>query len=157
MDAAGLTILLKEMEADCAVVRDAAHKAAQRLRENAPGHLEACAYELSRLYNIVERMLEQVCDKFENHFEKRGDFHEKLIQRLALQLEGIRPAFIPKDRISEVRELKGFRHVMRHAYDLSLRPDRLAELAQIGERLAAELPIWCTEFGKRVRKEQGWE
>lgn len=58
MDAAGLTIL-KEMEADCAVVRDAAHKAAQRLRENAPGHLEACAYELSSLYNIVERMLEQ--------------------------------------------------------------------------------------------------
>ena len=127
MDASGLSILLKEMERDTAVARDAAQKAAQRLRENSPGHLEACAYELSRFYNVVERMFERICEEFENHFEKRGDFHEKLIQRLTLDLEGIRPAFIPRDRTADVRELKGFRHVMRHAYDLTLRQDRLTE------------------------------
>ena len=48
MDAAGLTILLKELNADCAVALDAAQKAAQRLKEESPGRLEACAYELSR-------------------------------------------------------------------------------------------------------------
>lgn len=157
MDADGLTILLKEMEADCAVARDAAQKAAQRLRENQPGQLEACAYELSRFYNVVERMFERICEGFENHFEKRGDFHEKLIQRLALNLEGIRPAFIPKERMTDIRELKGFRHVMRHAYDLSLRADRLTELSGIAKRLAAELQVWCADFGKRVRREQGWK
>lgn len=157
MDAGGLTILLKEMDADRAVAVDSAQKAAQRLRENSPGHLEACAYELSRFYNVVERMFERLCEEFENHFEKRGDFHEKLIQRLALDLPGIRPAFIPPDRVSDVRELKGFRHVMRHAYDLSLRADRLTELSGIALRLAAELPAWCATFGKRVCSEQGWE
>jgi hypothetical protein len=157
MDAGGLTILLKELEADCAVARDAAQKAARRLREESPGHLEACAYELARFYNVVERMFERLCEEFENHFEKRGDFHEKLIQRLALDLEGIRPAFIPKDRAADVRELKGFRHVMRHAYDLTLRTDRLEELSRIAERLGAELPVWCVNFGNRVRKEQGWD
>ena len=157
MDAGGLTILLKEMEADCAVAQDAAQKAARRLREESPGHLEACAYELARFYNVVERMFERLCEEFENHFEKRGDFHEKLIQRLALDLEGIRPAFIPKDQMADVRELKGFRHVMRHAYDLTLRADRLAELSRIAERLASEFPVWCAVFGKRVRKEQGWD
>ena len=157
MDAGGLTILLKEMEADCAVAQDAAQKAARRLREESPGHLEACAYELARFYNVVERMFERLCEEFENHFEKRGDFHEKLIQRLALDLEGIRPAFIPKDQMADVRELKGFRHVMRHAYDLTLRADRLAELSRIAERLASEFPVWRAGFGKRVRKEQGWD
>jgi hypothetical protein len=157
MDAGGLIILLKEMDADCAVARDAAQKAARRLREKSPGHLEACAYELARFYNVVERMFERLCEEFENHFEKRGDFHEKLIQRLALDLEGIRPAFIPKDQMAGVRELKGFRHVMRHAYDLALRADRLAELSHIAERLASEFPAWCADFGKRVRKEQGWD
>jgi HepT-like protein len=156
MDAGGLTILLKEMEADCAVAQDAAQKAALRLREKSPGHLEACAYELARFYNVVERMFERLCEEFENHFEKRGDFHEKLIQRLALDLEGIRPAFIPKDRAADVRELKGFRHVMRHAYDLTLRADRLEELSGIAGRLGVELPVWCVNFGKRVRQEQGW-
>jgi hypothetical protein len=157
MDADGLTILLKEMEADCAVAADAAQKSAQRLQENSPGRLEACAYELSRFYNIIERMLERICEDFENHFEKRGDFHERLIQRLALDLEGIRPAFIPKERTADVRELKGFRHVMRHAYDLHLREDRLKELSVIAQRLSADLPGWCADFGKRVRAEQGWK
>jgi hypothetical protein len=115
VDATGLTILLKELGADCAVAAEAAKKSAQRLKEASPGGLEACAYELARFYNVTERMFERLCEEFENHFEKRGDFHEKLIQRLSLDLEGIRPAFIPKDRVAEVRELKGFRHIMRHA------------------------------------------
>ena len=157
MDAAGLTILLAELEADCSVLADAGRKAGLRLRDPFPGHLEACAYELARLYNVLEKMLQRICEAFENHFEKRGDYHEKLIQRLNLRLEGIRPAFIPPGRVDEVRELKGFRHVMRHGYDLTLRPDRLSELASVAERLAAELPAWCAEFGSKVRAEQHWE
>jgi len=157
MDAPGLTILLKELEADSAVAADAASKAVLRSREQSPGHLEACAYELARFYNVLEKMLERICDEFENNFEKRGDYHEKLLQRLALDLEGIRPAFIPKSRLVDFRELKGFRHVMRHAYELTLRPDRLAELAHVAEILAADLPQWCNQFGKQVRIEQGWQ
>lgn len=156
MDAGGLIILLKEMEADCAVAHDAAQKAARRLGETSPGHLEACAYELARFYNVIERMFERICDEFENHFEKRGDFHEKLIQRLALDLEGIRPAFLPQNQVANVRELKGFRHVMRHAYDLTLRQDRLAELSRIAQRLASDFPAWCADFAEKVRVEQGW-
>lgn len=156
MDAAGLTILLTELRADCAVAADAGRKAGLWLAQANPGHLEACAYELARLYNILEKMLERLCDAFENHFEKRGDYHEKLIQRLSLDLPGIRPAFIPADRVGDVRELKGFRHVMRHAYDLTLRPDRLRELSAAAARIAAELPAWCAAFGEKVRAEQGW-
>ena len=157
MDAAGLTILLAELEADCSVLADAGRKAGLRLRDLSPGHLEACAYELARFYNVFEKMLERICEGFENQFEKRGDYHEKLIQRLSLCLEGIRPAFIPPGRADEVRELKGFRHVIRHAYDLTLRPDRLSELASVAERLAAELPAWCAEFRTKVCTEQHWE
>lgn len=156
MDAAGLNILLAELQADCAVMADAGRKAGLRLREQAPGHLEACAYELARMYNVLEKMLERICEAFENRFEKRGDYHEKLIERLNLRLEGIRPAFIPAGRADEVRELKGFRHVMRHAYDLTLRPDRLSEVVSVAERLVADLPDWCAEFGSAVRAEQHW-
>jgi hypothetical protein len=75
MDAAGLTILLIELQADCTVIADAAKKANLRLPETAPGHLEACAYEPARLYNVIERMFERVCEDFENHFEKGGEYH----------------------------------------------------------------------------------
>ena len=42
MDAAGLTVLLAELHADCSVAADAGRKAGQRLRDPGPGHLEAC-------------------------------------------------------------------------------------------------------------------
>ncbi len=156
MDAIGLTVLLKEIEADCAVIQEAAHKAQVRLSESTDGRLEACAYELARLYNILEKILERICHGFENHFDKHGDYHERLIQRLALALPGIRPAFIPKDNVRAVRELKGFRHVVRHAYDLEFREERLKELAIVAELLAAQLPVWSADFGERIRDEQGW-
>src|SRR6266851_2473402 len=154
MDAIGLTVLLKEIEADCAVIQEAAHKAQVRLSESTDGRLEACAYELARLYNILEKILERICHGFENHFDKHGDYHERLIQRLALALPGIRPAFIPKDNVRAVRELKGFRHVVRHAYDLEFREERLKELAIVAELLAAQLPVWSADFGERIRDEQ---
>jgi len=156
LDPEGLIILLKELEVDSAVARDAAEKAEQRFSESSSGRLEACAYELGRCYNVFERMLERICEQFENHFEKRGDFHEKLLQRLALPLEGIRPAFIPRERLTDIRELKGFRHVMRHAYDLTLREDRLAELVSIAKSLGDDLPVWSADFGNQVRTEQKW-
>jgi hypothetical protein len=156
MDAAGLTILLKELGVDCGVAADAAGKAGERIGQNSPGHLEACAYELARFYSTFERMLERICDEFENHFDKRGDYHERLLQRLGLSLEEIRPAFIPPGQMNALRELKGFRHLVRHAYDDALRADRLANLSQLSKEVAAELPRWCAEFGEKVRAEQHW-
>ena len=146
-----------ELKMDCGVMRDAAQKAAARVRQESPGHLEACAYELARFYNTFERMLERICDEFENHFDKRGDYHEKLLQRLSLSLEGFRPHFIPPEALNGLRELKGFRHLVRHAYDLTLRPDRLAELSDLADEIAGELQSWCIAFGKKVSSEQGWE
>jgi hypothetical protein len=156
MDALGLTVLLREIEADCVVIQDAADKAQVRLQARADGHLEACAYQLARLYNVLEKILERICHDFENHFDKQGDYHERLIQRLALTLPGIRPSFIPQAGVRSVRELKGFRHVVRHAYDLEFREDRIKELAGLAAQLACQLPVWCADFGERTRTEQGW-
>ncbi|MBI4623372.1 MAG: hypothetical protein HY736_09175 [Verrucomicrobia bacterium] len=55
-----------------------------------------------------------------------------------------------------VRDLKGFRHVVRHAYDLTLRPHRLSELAVDANRIATSFPDWTAAFAAAVRREQGW-
>lgn len=156
MDAVGLNILLAEIEKDGAVIRDASQKARRRLGETNDGRLEACAYELARLYNTFEKILERICTGFENHFEKKGDYHERLIQRLTLNLPGIRPAFIPAESVALVRELKGFRHLVRHAYDIEFREDRIKELQNLGEQLTTQLPTWTSDFAGKVRAEQGW-
>jgi len=50
MDPAALTVLLAELKSDCPVAADAAGKTRARIAEAHPRHLEACAYELARLY-----------------------------------------------------------------------------------------------------------
>ena len=74
-----------------------------------------------------------------------------------MTLPGIRPAFIPQDGARVVRELKGFRHVVRHAYDLEFREDRVKELAALAGELSVQLPVWSREFAERTRTEQGWK
>ena len=156
MDELGLEILSRELDEDCRVAAGAAANAVARMGENYPGRLEAAAFEAARFYNIVERMLERICMAFENQFEKRGDYHERLLQRLALSLPGIRPAFLPQEALPDMREIKGFRHVTRRAYDLVLQPDRLQSAADRCQKLAGQLPAWCERFVAAVRHEQGW-
>ncbi len=93
----------------------------ERLRLTVREELRRALGDIVRLYNVFEKILERLCRGFENHFDERDDYHERLIQRLALALPGIRPAFIPQDALRNVRELKGFRHLVRHAYDLEFR------------------------------------
>lgn len=156
MDAVGLGILERELAADRRVLADAAGKAADRISESHDGHLEACAYELARFYTVLERMLEGICEAFENHFEHHGDWHERLLTRLSLELPGLRPAFLPENAIEKLRELKRFRHLIRHAYDLTLREERLRELAQFAVEVDGALRAWCETFVSAVRREQSW-
>ena len=156
MDSVGLDILERELAADHRVLMDAAGKASDRIGETHPGHLEACAYELARFYTVFERMLENVCEAFENHFERDGDWHERLLTRLSLDLPGLRPALIPESAVVNLSELKRFRHLIRHAYDLILRENRLRELAQFATETTSGLPSWCAEFLAAVRREQNW-
>lgn len=156
MDAVGLGILERELAADRRVLSDAAGKAARRIGDTHEGHLEACAYELARFYTVLERMLEGICEAFENHFEHDGDWHERLLTRLSLELPGLRPAFLPKTAVEKLRELERFRHLIRHAYDLTLREERLRELARFATETDSAMRSWCEDFVGTVRREQNW-
>ena len=156
MDAVGLEVLLRELAADRAVLAGAVANAIDWIAQPAAGRLEACAYEMNRFYGVLERSLERVCESFENHLEKSGNYHERLLQRLALDLPGLRPPFLPANALPELSELRRFRHLVRHAYDLTLRPDRLRELIDIARGVSDALPGWCEKFGEAVRREQRW-
>ncbi len=153
MDRVALAILTTELERDSTVLAEAARLARERLRVPHPGHLEACGYELNRLYNVVEKAFERVCMAFENHFDKRGDYHERLIERVSLEIAEVRPAFLPAAERQAVRELKSFRHLFQHVYDLHFREDRLGELVTLAEHVAVAFPVWVRDFSGKVRAE----
>lgn len=151
MDRIGLAILEQELKADAAVMEEAVHLAGERLADVHAGHLSACGYELNRFYNVLEKSFERLCAAFENHFEKSGDYHERLLERASLDLPGIRPRFLPAEHKSRVRQLKSFRHFFRHAYDPILRGDRLAELVADAREVSAAFPGWVERFSAAIQ------
>lgn len=146
MDRLGLTALKDELMADCRVAEAAWRTAEARLAEGTPAGLEGCAHHLSRLYNIVEQMALRVARAFENHLEDDGGWHAELFRRMSIPITGVRPALFPAELRHPLRELRGFRHLFTHAYDLELDRDRIALLVRDAGLIAPRLAPACDAF-----------
>jgi len=151
MDRIAIQILEDGWEHDARIMRRAVEILESRLRESAESRWAAAAFEINRIFNILEKAFERLCETFENHLEKIGRYHDTLIERVTLDLKGIRPAFLPVDVIRDVRELKGFRHLFRHAYDLDLDPVRITAAAENATRVVGQFDGWCQAFLRTVR------
>lgn len=151
MDRIALQILEDGLEQDGRVMQRAVALLQVRLAEPTDGRWAAAAFEINRIYNIMEKAFERLCEAFENHLEKTGRYHDTLIERVTLDLKGIRPAFLPADAVRDIRELKGFRHLFRHAYDLDLDPVRVITAAENATRCVASFDGWCRSFLGVVR------
>lgn len=154
MDDVGLQTLRSEMLEDCRVALDAFQKAAQRLERKEEVAYEGCAHQLCRMYNAVEQMLLRAAKAFENNIDDEQGWHGALLTRLAVRIEGIRPALVPQDLKPPLQELKAFRHVFVHAYELELDPEKLALLLKYAKTVAERLEVTVQDFIREVGKEQ---
>ncbi|MCC6357006.1 MAG: hypothetical protein IT577_24220 [Verrucomicrobiae bacterium] len=146
MDAVTLATLRGELEADCRVAAEALDLAKRRLDEGSESGREGCAHHLSRVYNIVERMAVRVASAFENQVDRDRGWHAALVRRMSIAIPGVRPA-LWSDKLSQpLRELRGFRHVFNHAYDLSLDPEKLALLVKYASEVVPHLETICGRF-----------
>jgi hypothetical protein len=156
MDQLGLMTLRDELRQDCRVASEAAHLAQKRFEEQTEAGLEACAHHLMRFYNVVERSALRVAKAFENHIDDGRGWHTELIQRLCLPIQSVRPALINEALRQPLRELRGFRHVIMHAYDLELDREKVALVLKYARKVEPELAPMCQEFIRQVAQQEGW-
>lgn len=152
MDEISLAILAAETKEDCRVIAEAAELARLRYEEESPSGVEAAAYQLTRSYNVLEQVATRVAQAFENHIEDRQGWHTELIRRLSLDIPGIRPPLFPPEMVSELRELRGFRHIFVHSYDLSIDKEKVGVLISRAREVATKMPSVCEDFISRVRE-----
>ena len=95
-----------------------------------------------------------MAETFENNIDDEQGWHTSLLNRLAIQIEGIRPALIPPELKPPLRELKAFRHVFVYAYDLQLDPVKLELLLKYARNVANHLPTLAEDFISKVAREQ---
>ncbi|MFQ5751020.1 MAG: hypothetical protein ACE5HI_03410 [bacterium] len=73
-------------------------------------------YFLSGIYSSIEEIFIKVAKQFENKIEDPTRWHLDLLNRMALEIEEIRPALISKKSREYLDELRKFRHVFRFSY-----------------------------------------
>ena len=85
-------------------------------------------YLLHNLYCALEDLWQEVARTFENRLEDPARYHRELLQRMHLDIPGIRPRVLNSSSYQLLNELRGFRHIFRHAYDYELDAVRLRQL-----------------------------
>lgn len=90
--------------------------------------LAAVAYTLHNLYSALENSFEQISRSCENHVTDPAQWHKELLDKMFLEIPGVRPAVLDERTRRLLSDLRGFRHVFRHSYDFDIDPNRLKPL-----------------------------
>jgi hypothetical protein len=101
------------------------------------------AVNLHGWYTALETALERIGRLLDQSVPEGEAWHADLIAQMQLEVPGVRPAVIPKNVESGLRELRRFRHFFRNAYVLDLDPvrvrERAADLSSISRAVVAGL------------------
>jgi hypothetical protein len=155
MDAIELTTLRQELLRDAEVAESALATAHERFAIAGPAQEEACAFHLCRLFNVVEQMALRIAKRFENAIDDPARWHAELMRRMTLDIPGVRPPLFPRELATPLGELRGFRRVFTHAYDLVLRREKLALLLADADAVVSGLREHALRFVEGVAKLHG--
>jgi hypothetical protein len=90
--------------------------------------VESAGYWLHNLYSAYEDLFKLVAGFWENSLSLDGEFHVQLLKRMLLNIKDVRPALLSGVGYRILNELRGFRHVFRHAYSYGLDDERVNSL-----------------------------
>jgi len=76
-------------------------------------------FYLHNFYNGCENIFTLIARTFENNIDPQT-WHRSILERMSLEIEGIRPAVIDDTLARQLDNFRGFRHVFRHCYSFEL-------------------------------------
>ena len=83
------------------------------------------SYLLSGIYSCLEDQFRKIATVFENRVENPASWHRELLERMQIEVEGVRPRVLNRPAFRLLNELRGFRHVFRSSYSFELDEERV--------------------------------
>lgn len=114
---------------------------------NDPNLLARAAVALHHAYGAIESALARIAKVFDTE-PSGANWHRSLLETMAMEVPGIRPAILTGQALPALRELLAFRHFFRHAYSVPLDPVRLANLSRAA---VAVRPLLQSDFERLDR------
>jgi hypothetical protein len=148
----GYKTLLAVLEREAGQLRKVAERnkqAADRLEAGAREWMDyvVVAHTLHNLYCIMESYCLRIAKFFENEIGEES-WHRDLLQRMTLDIEGLRPALFLREEADAIDELRGFRHLYRNLYDKDIEPGKIDALQT---RLPGLLSMYFAAHGRFTR------
>ncbi|WP_319560704.1 hypothetical protein [Marispirochaeta sp.] len=84
----------------------------------------ALGYTLHNLYTAFESYFLRIAKFFENNLDA-GVWHSSLLERMTLDIEGVRPSLFDLEFSNKIGELMRFRHLFRNLYKTPLIPQKV--------------------------------
>lgn len=154
MDSERLAGLVAEMKGQLWLIEKVNVRLQSRIDAglDTPGQLDSVAYQIHNLYCAIEDLLKLVANAFENNIGVGRDWHKVLLLRLSQPIEGIRPALLSETSWEAMEQLRGFRHLVRHAYGKDIELTQL----QVNITAARELyPLIAQDINTFVSELEG--
>lgn len=130
MDALKLSLLRAELDAQLVKIDDVyalLQARASEMSGEAPATVDSAGYQLHNYYSAVEDLLELTARAFENNITDLSRWHSQLLDRMTLDIPGVRPPLLSGETHALLHRLRSFRHFFRHAYGAALDPVRVAD------------------------------
>ena len=117
-----------------------------------PLELRGIGSILHDFYSGIERILERIATDLDGELPGGPDWHARLLERMATEVESIRPRVMSAELADALRPYLRFRHLFRHIYGMELRWERCrglaVEMEGIWSRFREEMEVF-----KKILKE----
>lgn len=119
-----------------------------RFRDRKPAGLELRGFGdlLHDFYTGLEKIFEAIARELEGGLPSGEKWHQELLEDMAIEIPGIRPAVIAKDTAVTLEEYLRFRHLFRNIYGHKLKWDRLKPLLLPLPDLFQQVAVEVNEF-----------
>lgn len=127
-------------------------KADARIRHGADDELDwaALGYTIHLIYGVMESYFLRVSKFFENDLPSAA-WHRELIDRMTLEIAGVRPRLLDRPLAQDFHELRAFRHVFRNMYSARLDPDRVRRVQSLVPSAVAAFRAAHDRFSTELR------
>ncbi len=116
-------------------------------------YLESIALKLHNFYTGCERIFTRISEELNGGLPKSHDWHVRLLRKMTLDIEGMRPAVLTRKTASLLDEYRAFRHIVRNIYGFELRMSRMAPLLDNFETALGALSADVGAFLKFLRED----
>lgn len=122
--------------------------------EDDPTRLElrAVGSILHDFYTGTEKIFRLIAIEVDGNLPSGENWHKRLLDRMAVEVENLRPPVIDKDLKERLAEYLRFRHLFRHIYGFELNWKKCRPLAEQLTKIYEDLQVDLDEFQHFLRK-----